>query len=181
MLVREGLAYLTPPFPPFQFAPFANHVPQHLIHAIVDLIHPFRQAISHIAWPPNTNPANISKKIFTRKGVLLIPLISYFRRIRMALPVLGDNRFIPLAPLSSHSTTAQPLYFPIDYRVLRQFLIPKMQQIQPLSPDIIHVLGTIPIRGRGVVGPTKEQERQVFDLFFQKRRVRWKNRGKGFK
>ena len=78
-------------------------------------------------------------------------------------------RHFYLSPFPTNASTAQPLYIPIDYRVIRQFLVPKLAEIGfPLLPVDAAVLAIInPMTGN------KPEQRQVFELFFDRRKVRW--------
>lgn len=159
--------------------PFPNNINQQQQQQILALIQPARNMIILIPWRVRpgfpVNHFNVSNRILQEFQTLAPHLISYFKQLRRILPAVGNNEFIGLCPLPPNASTANPLYIPIDYRVIRQTLVPIIRQAMGLYAVIEDVLHMIPERTGN-----KGLQRQVFELFFKKQAVRFKARGNFF-
>jgi len=91
-------------------------------------------------------------------------MIEFFRYLRNTV-----DFDIRLAPWTTNASTASPIFFPIDYRVLVQLIIPLAGKIglPPLPLDKA-VLDLISDRSEN-----HAPQRQAFDLFFDKRKVKF--------
>ncbi|KAJ3410733.1 hypothetical protein HDV05_003453 [Chytridiales sp. JEL 0842] len=128
--------------------------------------------------------------------------------LRPLLPLLEDETFIPLAPLPPNSTTAQPVYMPIDYRVLYHlvarrlwerldYVLPNdwrfdpnlVEQIQALLPplsrpavaawvEMRHCLDIMDIVDPDGTSGVPDEQTQVFELFFQRPKYIKQNAGR---
>ena len=87
-----------------------------------------------------------------------------YRFLRGLLIIHNSDIFLQLSPSPSNSTTANPKYFPIDYRVLRHYIIPTCIQADPgFIANAAHQ-GLL-----DAIGPTtgnKADQRQIFEIFF---------------
>lgn len=97
---------------------------------IENILAPVRVRILQWNWgfiPPHTK---LEKHIYVRvkqNHALLPDLISYLRHLRILLPLHQNNEYIGLCPWSTNTTTGKTLYFPLDARVITQFIIPRLE------------------------------------------------------